>query len=97
MRAVTIIAALSVVAVATPAFSDQLFDNYFKLATEREGPVGQTACGHFQKFVREWVRGKIPGVTGLSVRGVAEDSPDAGSEEGPINCVAESNGNPYWY
>jgi hypothetical protein len=45
---------------ASPAFADALFDECFKLATERVGHVSQTAHGHFNKFVRECIRGTIP-------------------------------------
>jgi hypothetical protein len=68
------------------------------MATDRVGPIGQTAHGHFQKFVRECVRGKIPGVTAASVRGGrAADGVDPGSEEGRVKCVTGSNGQKYCY
>jgi hypothetical protein len=54
--------------------------------------------GHFQKFVRECVRGKIPGVTAVSVRGGRSvDGGEPGSEEGRIKCVTGSNGQRYCY
>jgi hypothetical protein len=45
---------------ASPAFADELFDACFKLATDRVGHVSQTAHGHFNKFVRECIRGVVP-------------------------------------
>jgi hypothetical protein len=47
--------AVCAVVVSTPVFADQLFDTCSKLATDLVGPIGQTAHGHFQKFVREYV------------------------------------------
>ena len=92
-----LIAACAVV-ITSPVFADQLFDTCFKMATDRVGPIGQTAHGHFQKFVRECVRGKIVTEAAASVRaGRVVDGGGPDSEDGRIKCVTGANGQRYCY
>jgi hypothetical protein len=106
-RALLITAALI---ITTPAFADSLFDQCYKLALDRVGPVSDTHGGHFKRFVRECVQGKIPGGPTVpvvrSARGrggaVATPAAETGSggedgEGGRVLCVKGSNGGKYCY
>jgi hypothetical protein len=95
----TLLFTTALIAITTPAFADALWDTCSNLANERVGPIQQTHHGHWQKFFRECVRGKIP-MEAASVKPVRAAQPRGGDNgptdgEGRILCVTGTNGEKY--
>jgi hypothetical protein len=96
-----ILLATTLLFAASPAFADALFDECFKLATDRVGHVTQTAHGHFNKFVRECVRATLSLPATASAAALASQHSktrqgrnaevDEGGE-GRIKCVTAVDG-----
>ncbi len=104
MRA--LIVALSVVAIATPAFADQLWDACTKLALDRVGSPTQSNTGdintrHYEGFVLQCLEGKIPLRQASVNRPVpihTIDGRDASVIHRDIRCVISGiNGQKYCY
>jgi hypothetical protein len=96
MKALLLTTAL--IAIATPAFADDLWDTCSNLANERVGPIQQTHHGHWQKFFRECVRGKIPmaAASAIPIRAPRSDNGGGPTDgEGRVLCVTGTNGQKY--
>lgn len=101
-----LIAALSVVVVATPAFADQLWDACHKLAQDRVGTVQQSNTGdtntrHYENFVLQCLAGKIPLAQASVKRPVPMHTDDGRGRlliYRDLHCVnSEINGQRYCY
>jgi hypothetical protein len=95
MKKLLLISALAV--TATPAFADKVWDDCWKVTTDRVGHVSQSSRGHFQSLFRECLRGNIPypghPVTVSSrsgARSPVEHDPD--HDQGKIKCVTGTDG-----
>jgi hypothetical protein len=95
----TLLLTTALIAITSAAFADALWDTCSTLANERVGPIQQTHHGHWQKFFRECIRGKIP-MEAASTRPIRSAQPRGGDDgstdgEGRIVCVTGSNGQKY--
>jgi hypothetical protein len=95
----TLLLTTALIAIATPVLADDLWDSCSNLANERVGPISQTHHGHWQKFFRECIRGKIP-MEAASAKPVRAAQPRGGDNgptdgEGRILCVTGTNGQKY--
>jgi hypothetical protein len=95
MKRFLLVAALLV--TTTPAFADKIWDDCWKVTTDRVGPVTQSSRGHFQSLFRECLRGNVPyqghpvTVTSRSgARSLVEHDPD--HDQGKIKCVTGTDG-----
>ncbi len=79
--------------LAAPAFADQVWDSCFKLATDRVGHISQSSRGHFQRFLRECVSGRIS-LPNATATASSTSAPAAGEdgEGGRVLCVKSVNG-----
>jgi hypothetical protein len=95
MKRFLLVAALLV--TTTPAFADKIWDDCWKVTTDRVGPVTQSSRGHFQSLFRECLQGNVPyqgrpvAVTSRSgARSPVEHDPD--HDQGKIKCVTGTDG-----
>jgi hypothetical protein len=58
MKRFLLVAALLV--TTTPAFADEIWDDCWKVTTDRVGPLTQSSRGHFQSLFRECLQGNVP-------------------------------------
>jgi hypothetical protein len=95
MKKLLLISALAV--TATPALADKLWDDCWKVTTDRVGPVTQSSRGHFQSLFRECLRGNVPyegrpvaAASRSGARSPVEHDPD--HDQGKIKCVTGPDG-----
>jgi hypothetical protein len=95
MKKLLLISALAL--TATPAFADKVWDDCWKVTTDRVGHVSQSSRGHFQTLLRECLRGNIPypghAVTVSSRSGARSPAQYDGDHDGSrIKCVSGADG-----